>query len=188
MRRALICGVSGQDGTYLAKLVFEKEYEVFGTSRDAQVSTLSNLHKLGIRERVQTLSMVLNDFRSVLHVLNKVEPDEVYNLSGPSSVGLSFEQPVEAMESINLGTLNLLEMIRFLSKKIASIMRGRASVLAIQWVIRQTRKRHSTRAALTQWRSALHIGRWRIIARLVAYSRVLGFFSITSHACDRSTL
>jgi GDPmannose 4,6-dehydratase len=118
MKRALICGVSGQDGAYLARLLLDKGYEVFGTSRDAQVSTFSNLHRLGIRERVQMHSMALNDFRSVLHVLRKVEPDEVYNLSGQSSVGLSFEQPVETMESISFGTLNLLEAVRFLTKKI----------------------------------------------------------------------
>ena len=124
MKRALICGVGGQDGAYLAKLLLEKGYEVFGTSRDAHVSAFTNLHKLGIRERVQTLSMALNDFRSVLHVLSKIEPDEVYNLSGQSSVGLSFEQPVETMESISSGTLNLLEVIRFLNKEIRSYNAG----------------------------------------------------------------
>jgi len=124
MKRALICGVGGQDGAYLATLLLGKGYEVFGTSRDAQVSTFSNLHRLGIRERVQTLSMALNDFRSVLHVLNTVSPDEVYNLSGQSSVELSFEQPVETMESISLGTLNLLEAIRFLGKGIRSYNAG----------------------------------------------------------------
>lgn len=118
MKRVLICGVGGQDGAYLAKLLLEKGYEVFGTSRDAQVSTFANLHKLGIRNQVQTLSMALNDFRSVLHAISKIEPDEVYNLSGQSSVGLSFEQPVETMESVSLGTLNLLEVIRFLDKDI----------------------------------------------------------------------
>ncbi len=118
MKRALVCGVSGQDGAYLARLLLNKGYEVFGSSRDAQVASFANLRKLGIFERVQTLSMALNDFRSVLHALSKVEPCEVYNLSGQSSVGLSFEQPVEAMESIGLGTLNLLEAIRFLSKNI----------------------------------------------------------------------
>jgi len=117
MKRALICGISGQDGAYLARLLLEKDYEVFGTSRDAQVSAFSNLHRLGIYQRVQTCSMALNDFRSVLHVLSKVEPDEVYNLSGQSSVGLSFDQPAETMESISSGTLNLLEAIRFLAKR-----------------------------------------------------------------------
>ncbi|ABW67772.1 GDP-mannose 4,6-dehydratase [Desulfosudis oleivorans] len=118
MKKALICGVSGQDGAYLAKLLVEKGYRVCGTSRDAQNATFSNLKKLDILNSIKTYSMALNDFRSVLHVLNDVEPDEVYNLSGQSSVGLSFEQPVESMESISLGTLNMLEAIRFLSKKI----------------------------------------------------------------------
>jgi GDPmannose 4,6-dehydratase len=115
MKRALICGVSGQDGAYLAKFLLSKGYEVHGSSRDAQASGFANLHKLGIFEQVHTLSMALNDFRSVLHGLNAIEPDEVYNLSGQSSVGLSFEQPVETMESISFGALNLLEAIRFLA-------------------------------------------------------------------------
>jgi GDPmannose 4,6-dehydratase len=114
MKRALICGVSGQDGTYLAKLLLDKGYEVFGTSRDAQITSFSNLAALGIRERVSTVSMAPNDFRSVITVLNKVQPAEIYNLAGQTSVGLSFEQPVEAMESIGAATLNMLEAIRFL--------------------------------------------------------------------------
>ena len=118
MKKALICGVSGQDGSYLAKLLIAKGYKVFGTSRDAQNSSFSNLKKLGILNSVKTCSMALNDFRSVLQVLKDVKPDEVYNLSGQSSVGLSFEQPVETMETISLGTLNMMEAIRFLSKNI----------------------------------------------------------------------
>jgi GDPmannose 4,6-dehydratase len=113
MKKALICGISGQDGAYLAQLLLQKEYVVFGTSRDAQMSSFRNLAQLGIRKQVSLESMSLNDFRSVLQVLAKVKPDEVYNLAGQSSVGLSFEQPVETMESISVGTLNLLEAIRF---------------------------------------------------------------------------
>lgn len=114
MKRALICGVSGQDGAYLAHLLLEKGYQVYGTSRDAQLSMFAGLVSLGIRERVEVLSMAVSDFRSVLQVLLKVAPDEIYNLSGQSSVGLSFEQPVETLESISLGTLNLIECIRVL--------------------------------------------------------------------------
>jgi GDPmannose 4,6-dehydratase len=112
-KKALVCGISGQDGTYLAQLLLEKGYTVCGTSRDAQISSFHNLVRLGIREQVKLESMALNDFRSVLQVLIKIEPDEVYNLAGQSSVGLSFEQPVETLESIATGTLNLLEAIRF---------------------------------------------------------------------------
>ena len=113
---ALICGISGQDGAYLAQFLLNKNYEVYGTSRDAQISALRNLEYLGIRNKVKCLSMSLTDFRSVLQVLSQVQPDEIYNLAGQSSVGLSFEQPVETLESIATGTLNLLESIRFIGK------------------------------------------------------------------------
>ena len=116
--RALVCGVSGQDGAYLARLLLSKGYEVWGTSRDAQATTFDNLTLLGIKDRVRLVSMASNDFRSVLTALKRSDPDEVYFLSGQSSVGLSFEQPVETLESITLGTLNLLEAVRFLEKPI----------------------------------------------------------------------
>jgi len=118
MKKALICGISGQDGAYLARFLLTKGYAVYGTSRDAQVLPFQNLIRLGIRSHVNLQSMSLNDFRSVLQTLIAVEPDEVYNLAGQSSVGLSFEQPVETMESICIGTLNLLEAIRFCGRPI----------------------------------------------------------------------
>ncbi len=113
-KTALILGVSGQDGAYLAKLLLGKGYRVAGSSRDAQMSSFANLARLGIRDQVQTESVSSTDFRSVLQVLKKVEPDEIYNLAGQSSVGLSFSQPMETYESISVGTLNLLEAIRML--------------------------------------------------------------------------
>lgn len=113
-KKALICGISGQDGTYLAKLLLEKGYIVYGTSRDAQLASFSGLHKLGIRDKVYVESMSITDFRSVLQVVEKTKPNEVYNFAGQSSVGLSFDQPVETMESHAIGSLNLLETIRFL--------------------------------------------------------------------------
>ena len=94
MKKALIFGVSGQDGAYLAKLLLERDYIVYGTSRDAQVSSFRNLEYLGIRDRVELKSTALNDFRSVLQILSKTRPNEVYNLAGQTSVGLSFEQQI----------------------------------------------------------------------------------------------
>ena len=113
MKRALICGIAGQDGAYLAQLLIAKGYEVFGTSRNAQMSSFRNLAALGILQKTQLESMALNDFRSVLQVLTKIQPEEIYNLAGQTSVGLSFQQPVETLESISVGTLNVLEAIRF---------------------------------------------------------------------------
>lgn len=118
MKNALICGISGQDGALLADLLLKKEYEIIGSSRDAQISSFNNLVRLGIKDEVKLVSMALTDFRSVLQVLKKYQPDEIYNLAGQSSVGLSFEQPVETLESIASGTLNLLEAIRFMDKPI----------------------------------------------------------------------
>lgn len=116
--RVLICGVSGQDGAYLASMLLRKGYEVWGTSRDAQVASLDNLVRLGIRDKIQMISMAPNDFRSVLTALNRSNPDELYFLAGQSSVGLSFEQPAETLESIVVGALNLLEAIRFRDKPV----------------------------------------------------------------------
>ena len=113
MKKALICGVSGQDGAYLSRLLLQKGYTVYGGSRDAQMASFRSLERLGIRQQVDVLSVSINDFRSVLQTILKVKPDEIYNLAGQSSVGLSFEQPVETLESISVGTLNLLEAIRF---------------------------------------------------------------------------
>ena len=118
MKRALVVGINGQDGAYLAKFLLEKGYEVIGTSRDAAASSFLNLRKLGVEARVQNVSVALNDFRSVLEVLKKFSPDEIYNLAGQTSVGLSFEQPFETMESITFGTLNILEAIRFIESPI----------------------------------------------------------------------
>ena len=116
--KALICGVGGQDGAYLAQLLLDKKYEVWGTSRDAQITEFRNLRALQLEQRLTLCSMAPTDFRSVLSVLAKCQPDEVYFLAGQSSVGLSFEQPAETLESITVGTLNMLEAIRFLGGKI----------------------------------------------------------------------
>jgi GDPmannose 4,6-dehydratase len=113
-KKALIIGVSGQDGSYLADFLLGKGYEVIGTSRDASLFSFPNLIHLGILDKIQLESVSLNDFRSVIQVFKKHQPDEVYNLAGQSSVGLSFEQPVETFESISIAVLNLLEAIRFM--------------------------------------------------------------------------
>jgi GDPmannose 4,6-dehydratase len=115
---ALICGVSGQDGSYLAQLLLSKGYVVWGTSRDAQGSAFGNLRSLGILEQVKLLSMVPEDFRSMFMAIKTSEPDEVYFLAGQSSVGLSFEQPAETIQSVVIGTLNMLEACRLVDEKI----------------------------------------------------------------------
>lgn len=111
-KRALIFGISGQDGAYLSAHLLKKNYSVHGTSRDAEMTSFANLKKLGLRDRVSVSSAAMADFRSVLQTIERAKPDEIYNFSGQSSVGLSFEQPAETMESISQGTLNILEILR----------------------------------------------------------------------------
>jgi len=113
IKKALIIGISGQDGAYLAKLLLAKGYEVHGTSRDADISSFYGLKKLDIYYKIKLHSMSLVDFRSVMQTILQIMPDEIYNLAGQTSVGLSFLHPVETLESISVGTLNILEILRF---------------------------------------------------------------------------
>jgi len=117
-KKALIIGITGQDGAYLAKHLLEKGYEVMGSSRDVMASSFGNLQSLGIRDKLKLVSVSINDFRSVFNAIQLFNPDEIYNLAGQTSVGLSFDQPVEAIESIAIGTLNILEVIRLQNRPV----------------------------------------------------------------------
>jgi GDPmannose 4,6-dehydratase len=109
---ALIAGITGQDGAYLARFLLDKGYVVHGTSRDAALARLDGLIALGIADQITLHSMSPADFQSVAQVIEGVGPDEIYNLSGQSSVALSFTQPAETLTGIALGTLNMLETLR----------------------------------------------------------------------------
>lgn len=114
--RALIVGVSGQDGAYLSRLLVDKGYDVFGTSRDIQNASFHGLKFLGVDSQVNQVEMDPCDFESVYRIISSIQPHEVYNLAAQSSVGLSFEQPAETTRSITIATLNILETIRLLQK------------------------------------------------------------------------
>jgi len=111
---ALIFGVTGQDGAYLAKLLLDKGYRVFGTSRDVAGKVRSNPTALGIDDEINYLTVDITDYKSVLNALKHSAPDEIYNLAGQSSVGISYELPFETIRSFTLGVLNIMEGIRFL--------------------------------------------------------------------------
>ena len=125
-KTALICGVGGQDGAYLAKLLVTKRYEVYGTSRHAIDKPISNLLKLGISDQVKVLRMLPNDQKEVLRVVEEVNPDEIYFLAGESSVAISFTEPAMTLQGIIFGALNLLEACRQSSKKIRLFNAGSA--------------------------------------------------------------
>jgi GDPmannose 4,6-dehydratase len=109
---ALIFGISGQTGAYLAHLLLHKGYRVMGTSRDAATNGFANLVRLGIRDRIQLQSLSLSNFNDTFAAIKAIAPDQIYNLGGQSSVALSFEQPLQTFESVSLATLNILESLR----------------------------------------------------------------------------
>lgn len=111
-KTALICGVGGQDGSYLAKLLLQKNYHVVGTSRNPDVAKTGNLSLLGISGDLRCIPMESSDEESVRAAVNTSNPDEIYYLAGESSVAKSFQQPVKTFESIAMGAIYLLEAIK----------------------------------------------------------------------------
>ena len=105
---ALITGVTGQDGAYLAKFLLDKDYKVYGTYRWLSTPNFWRLQYLGILEDIELVSFDLLDQSSMIQVIQEVKPDEVYNLAAQSFVGASFEQPVATGEITGLGVTRLL--------------------------------------------------------------------------------
>lgn len=120
MKKALVTGITGQDGAYLAKLLLSKGYRVYGTYRRLSSLNLWRVKELGI-EKHPNLSLLeydLTDLSSSIRLIEKCEPDEVYNLAAQSFVGVSFDQPITTAQITGLGPLNLLEAIRLVNSKI----------------------------------------------------------------------
>ncbi|MCX8743962.1 GDP-mannose 4,6-dehydratase [Snodgrassella sp. B3882] len=114
MKKAIVTGITGQDGAYLTELLLNKGYKVFGTYRRTSSVNFWRLAELGI-ENHPNLSLVeydLTDISASIRLIKDIEPDEVYNLAAQSFVGVSFDQPVTTAEITGIGALNLLEAIR----------------------------------------------------------------------------
>ncbi len=112
MARALVTGVTGQDGAYLAKLLLSKGYEVTGAQRRASTSNNWRLLELGILDQIEMVPLELLEFSNILRLIERVEPDEIYNLAAQSFVAPSFEQPIYTSDVNGLGVARLLEAIR----------------------------------------------------------------------------
>ena len=118
MKKALITGITGQDGAYLAKLLLEKGYEVYGLLARRATATTWRLEYLGIDEQVHLMEGDLTDVTSVIRAVEEAEPDEFYNLGAQSFVGTSWKQPQLTAQSTGLGALNCLEAIRIVNPRI----------------------------------------------------------------------
>ena len=120
MRRAIVTGITGQDGAYLAELLLEKGYKVFGAYRHTSAPNFWRVEELGIKdhERLKLVGYDLTDFSSILRLIQQTEPQEIYNLAAQSFVGLSFEQPLTTAEINATGPLHFLEAIRMINPEI----------------------------------------------------------------------
>ncbi|OCW75503.1 GDP-D-mannose dehydratase [Pelagibacteraceae bacterium GOM-A1] len=117
-RTALITGISGQDGAYLAKLLLEKKYKVIGTDRRSARSVNWRLSRLGIENKIIHEEMELGEIYEIQRVFKKYKFDEVYNLAAQSFVATSFRSPINTANITGLGSLRILETIRTLNPKI----------------------------------------------------------------------
>jgi len=117
-KKALITGITGQDGAYLSKLLLEKGYEVYGAFRRTSDLNMGRMKFLGIDNDIQFVPFELLEFTNIHRTLETIRPDEVYNLGAQSFVALSFEQPVFTADVTGLGVLRLLEAIRAVNPKI----------------------------------------------------------------------
>lgn len=116
-RRALITGITGQDGAYLAQLLLDKGYEVFGMYRRSASPNFWRLHALGLAERVNLAPGDVTDFPSLLALIERIAPDEIYNLAAMSFIGTSFEIPIATGQVDGLGVVTCLEAIRTLNPR-----------------------------------------------------------------------
>ena len=118
MKNALITGISGQDGAYLAKLLLEKGYHVVGASRRSATSNVGRLAYLGIDREIEFYECELLELTNIVRMVERTKPDEIYNLAAQSFVGASFEQPIFTVEVNGLGALRLLEAVRLINPAI----------------------------------------------------------------------
>lgn len=118
--KAIVTGVTGQDGAYLAQLLLEKGYTVYGTYRRTSSVNFWRIKELGIKDNPKLILVEydLTDLAASLRLIQQIEPNEIYNLAAQSFVGVSFEQPVATAKITGIGPLNLLEAIRIINPKI----------------------------------------------------------------------
>jgi GDPmannose 4,6-dehydratase len=119
-KTAIITGITGQDGAYLAQLLLEKNYTVYGTYRRTSSVNFWRMDELGVttHPNLHLVEYDLTDLGSTLALVQKVQPDEIYNLAAQSFVGVSFDQPTTTAQITGIGALNLLEAIRLVNRKI----------------------------------------------------------------------
>lgn len=118
MKKAIITGINGQDGSYLAELLLEKGYDVYGTVKRNSVAETQSTRIEHIKDYLNLVYADLTDLSSLIRVIDDVEPDEIYNLAAQSHVRISFDQPIYTSQVTGIGVLNMLEAVKLVNKDI----------------------------------------------------------------------
>ena len=142
IKKALITGVSGQDGAYLAENLLERGYEVFGAYRRTSSINFWRLDELGVKDHpnLTLIEYDLTDLGNTISLIDKIEPDEIYNLAAQSFVGVSFEQPITTANITGLGPVHILEAIKLVNKKIKFYQASTSEMFGEVQSIPQTEK------------------------------------------------
>ena len=189
-RNAVITGITGQDGAYLAQLLLHKGYRVYGTFRRSSSVNFWRLRELGIAEHpdLHLVEYDLTDLSSTIRLLQKSEPQEVYNLAAQSFVGVSFEQPITTAEITGIGVLNLLEAVRIVDPKIRFYQASTSEMFGKVQAVPQTEKTPFYPGAPTASQSCSRIGQQSTTASLMTFLRYREFSLTMSHLCEERNL
>jgi GDPmannose 4,6-dehydratase len=142
MKSAIVTGISGQDGAYLAQLLLDKGYKVYGTYRRTSSVNFWRIDELGIttHPNLELVEYDLTDLGASINLVQRTEPDEIYNLAAQSFVGVSFEQPVTTAHITAIGPLHLLEAIRIVNTKIRFYQASTSEMFGKVQAVPQTEK------------------------------------------------
>ncbi len=141
MKKALITGITGQDGAYLAKFLLDKGYKVFGTYRRTSSPNFWRLNELGILDKVHLIPADLADMASLFEAISNSNPHEIYNLAAQSYVGASFDQPLLTAEVDGMGATRILEIIRNINENIKFYQ---ASTSELYGTVKETPQKETT--------------------------------------------
>jgi len=183
-KKALITGITGQDGAYLAEFLLKKDYEIHGIKRRASLFNTDRIDHLYQDPHEPDRRMILHygdltDATNLIRIVQEVQPDEIYNLAAQSHVQVSFETPEYTANSDALGTLRLLESIRLLGLTEKTRF-YQASSSEMFGAAREVPQRETT-PFYPRSPYAMHIGLQSIIVKPMAFMRAMAFSSITSH-------
>ena len=185
MKRALITGITGQDGSYLAELLLSKGYEVHGLIRRASTFNTSRIDHLYVDPHQPDARLFLHygdltDGTRLVTLLSTIEPDEVYNLAAQSHVRVSFDEPVHAGDTTGMGSVRLLEAVRLSRVDCRFYQASSSEMFGASPHRLRTSRRRSIRAHRMVWRRSIRTGRRATIGRRTACSRRTASCSTTN--------